>query len=375
VSLAKSIRRIVFGPTTEEIDADVAALGGPPYPIPPMSTAPPAPLVPADPDTWRNVNSDTPPTDQERAARVIDAARARRDDPLGGNGTPIPLRPPTPGRTYRIPDLDRERDTLINLRPAVDRLRAATGAFAISSADLIPGDPVTQPTPDMNTPETEVPGDGHSGGGQRDPFTDTGSHHLNDTNTPGVMTHTATCPTCAGTGTVTRTVSDLLRDVVDLIGDRGDDVIREFYRRLLSAAPTLTPLFPEDLITAVTGDKDSPGALQRDRLLQALLAVADLYGAGDDAMTRLDAAITSMGNRHAAFARPDGTVQGATEEEYDAVIAVFLGLCRDAFTDAFTDDHHAVWKDALRYVKTGMLWAQWHSEMTFPRMPRTVHDR
>ena len=102
--------------------------------------------------------------------------------------------------------------------------------------------------------------------------------------------------------------------------------------------------------------------------------MSDLYGAGDDAMDRLDTALGVYGRSHAVFARPDGTQSGATEDEYEAVISVFLGLVGDAFGAAFSDAHRQAWVEALNYVKIGMLWHQYHSGMKMARYPRHSAD-
>jgi len=410
--------RLLLGPTDEEINARVITEGGPGYPTAPMPTQPPTEIqVPADPSAWEAVNCTCGGWRRsEPHTRICEVSRMReRADRAGTRIVPPP---------EDAEDRARERfmsalppgEKLVNLRPAVDRIRAGdtrveeptsdpavtvthpadwktaitagaelirrtgiSGAYLTNPEHFTPtGEPVTDPTTTGKPDVPDSPGDGHAGGStpvsappapRANPLTDSGLHSLPDATS--LPTLTATCPHCGGNGTVTRPVNDLLRETVNLIPvDGGDQIIREFYRRLLAAAPTLAPLFPADLLTAATHDKASPGALQRDRLLDAVVAVADYYGRGDDAMQRLDAAIASMGHRHAAFARPDGTVQGATEAEYNAVINVFLALCYDGFGDQFTAAHAQAWREALTYVKVGMLWAQWHSGAAMPRMPR-----
>jgi hypothetical protein len=84
------------------------------------------------------------------------------------------------------------------------------------------------------------------------------------------------CHECQGVGYVLKSVNDLLRESLGLLGDAGDAVVTEFYRRLIDAdngkdpADQLASLFPPDLLT----DDRTRG--QRDKLLKALTALADL---------------------------------------------------------------------------------------------------
>lgn len=203
---------------------------------------------------------------------------------------------------------------------------------------------------------------------QPDPLTDSGIHHVPD---PDPATTRVTCTHCEGTGYTMRTVSELLRESIALIpADGGQTVIREFYRRLLTAAPDLAPLFPADLITAATDDLASPGRMQRDKLLQALAALADLYGTSSADRQRLDTALRSMGRSHAAFARPDGTVRGATIEEYMGVKQALMDTLHTAAADAWRPEYDAAWSEAYDYAAVTMLHEQMTSNMTMPRYPR-----
>ena len=314
----RRLRRYVLGLSTEEISELSQSMGGPPYPIPHISTQAPSSII----DTTPIPPSHLDPTDEAACTCGHPGA------PQAYHLAPCPLTAPTPG-------------------------------------DDVSDDAPTA-THDQDT-DTALPAP--------DPLTDTASPYP-DASTITNRSLTLPCGPCGGTGTVTRTVNEILRETVSWIPlDDGDQVIREFYRRLLPAAPHLGPLFPADLLTAATREDASPGALQRDRLLQALLSVSELYGGNVDDMARLDTMIGSWGNAHAPFARPDGTVTGATPEEYDAVIEVFIGLLRAAFTDRFTAVHEQVWREALGYVRVGMLWTQWHSGMRSARYPRRTAGR
>lgn len=224
---------------------------------------------------------------------------------------------------------------------------------------------------------------------------DSGVHAM-----PIIQAERQTCPACKGTGYMP-SQNDLLRESIALVGDGGDMVVKEFYTRLLQAAPDLASLFPPDLlIDAKTPDwegysdegkremlvragligendplpADPPvrdGRKQRDRLLGALVALSQSYDRTDfAAMNRLDIALASFGRHHAAFARPDGTVSGATLEEYAAVKAVLFATLIDAAGEAWKPEYTAAWSDAYDYAAGVMMAEQRRTEMLVPRMPR-----
>jgi hemoglobin-like flavoprotein len=270
------------------------------------------------------------------------------------------LQPPTTGdgRTYtpRMPTVTHIPAAGLTTEPALVIAAARQGDTVPEARDQQIPMPATRRLPPDDRPRPRP---------QADPLTDSGVHHLDEQ-----------LPTI--TVTVERRITDVLHELRDLIPTdphgsvTGDTIIRDFYQQLLAAAPDLASLFPADLITATAGQEDSPGALQRDRLLSALVDVLTLYGGGREAMTRLNALITSMGNRHAAFARPDGTVRGATEQEYDAVGSVFTATLVNALGDHWKPEYGVALAEAYRYTKIGMLWAQLNSGMTMPRYPRAA---
>ena len=184
------------------------------------------------------------------------------------------------------------------------------------------------------------------------PVTDSGVHALEDDYQPPTIR--VACPTC-GNG-LDRTVNDLLRESAGLIPvDGGDMVIREFYTRLLRAAPDLAALFPRDLLTAATQDGASPGAMQRDKLLNAIEGLADKYGASRADMEHLTNLLLQAGRSHAAFARPDGTVKGATQAEYELVGQIFIRTLADVAGDKWRHEYELAWAEAYGD-------ARWHRE-------------
>jgi hemoglobin-like flavoprotein len=388
------LKRLWGGPTDEEISARSQAAGGPPYPIPPFETRLPTPLVHRSsfvslPDgyddrvplhhagiPWQQVvdeseaallgverrraeaaeqeardTRDSMPADPETDRRMISTefVLPREYPPPADRGTTV--NEPTPTEP-RIGKMEPERSLGESMRDAgIGTTRAAdpdTGKYMVD----------IHYTPD--------------------PVTDSGIH----TAQPEQRTIPVTCPTCKGLGHMERTTSELLRESIALIpADGGQQVITEFYRRLLTAAPDLGALFPPDLITAAVDDTASPGRLQRDRLLQALAALADLYGTSAADRQRLDTALRAYGRSHAAFARPDGTVRGATVEEYLVVKQALMDTLHTAARDAWLTEYDSAWAEAYDYAMIVMLHEQLTGGMTFPRQaraaapsPRPRHD-
>lgn len=186
---------------------------------------------------------------------------------------------------------------------------------------------------------------------------------------PLVNQHREACQQCGGTGHMP-SINDYLRESVSLLGDQGDDVIRTFYRRLLTAAPELAKLFPGNPVEGDLGT-DHRGAQQREKLLAAILALADLYDPDDgEKMERLDRALASFGRSHAAFARQDGTVRAATWEEYGAVKDALFATLIQVTGAAWKAEYTASWGQAYDYAAAMMIAEQYRSGFTSPRFPR-----
>jgi hemoglobin-like flavoprotein len=193
------------------------------------------------------------------------------------------------------------------------------------------------------------------------------------------------CHECEGRGYVVKPVKELLQESLGLIPEgKGDAVVAEFYRRLIDAdngKPSedhIASLFPSDLLSAADGEVDSRGAQQRDRLFKALAALADLYNPDDPAaMERLDHALGAYGRSHAPFLRPDGSVRGATLQEYAAVQFALIGTFRDAGGPGWHPEYDRAWVEAYDYAAAKMMVEQHRvtisGEFTMGRMPR--HDR
>lgn len=202
----------------------------------------------------------------------------------------------------------------------------------------------------------------------RDPSV-TDPRHYAEPETERIELQPNACPHCLGTGRVL-TTNDHLRMSIDLLGDQGDKVVAEFYARLLTEAPDLASLFPADLVDPLAGAA-SPGRLQRDKLLGALVAVSQTYDRDDPkAMEILDTHLATFGRSHANFQRQDGTVRGATLAEYHAVKVVLFGTLHDTAGEAWRPEFDDAWSEAYDYAVGEMLHAQNHTDLKAARYPR-----
>lgn len=206
----------------------------------------------------------------------------------------------------------------------------------------------------------------------------------------------AIAETCSHCGTVVvPSISDLLRESAGWVTDM-DAVIVAFYSRMMEivrddsersarmrgadpftaaqegneAVADLAHIFPADLISATAGEGNSRGVHQRDKLASALVDLAKLFDPSDEEkMRRLDSAVSSMGGRHASFVRRDGTVQGATLEEYAIAKRALMDVL-GTLGDRFTDHHREAWSLAYDFVAGGMMRVQQLSGFSMPRFPR-----
>jgi hemoglobin-like flavoprotein len=132
----------------------------------------------------------------------------------------------------------------------------------------------------------------------------------------------------------------------------------------------VAPLFPGNPTEGDLG-ADHKGAQQREKLLAALAALADLYDPDDDEkMERLDRALASFGRSHAAFARKDGTVRGATWEEYGAVKEALFATLVTAAGEKWKAEYTESWSQAYDYAAAVMVAEQYRSGFAAPRFPR-----
>jgi hemoglobin-like flavoprotein len=199
------------------------------------------------------------------------------------------------------------------------------------------------------------------------PVTDSGVHAVPELRRdPSVIYgHKVDCHECAGRGYVIVSTRDLLRESKALLDDAGPVIVVEFYTRLVHAAPELAYLFPADLLT------EDNIKHQREKLLNALKALATLYDPDDDAsMEKLTNALQSFGRSHADFARRDGSRRGATFDEYFAVKQALFATMANAAGSAWKIAYAFAWSEAYDFAAVTMLAEQHRTVSDVARMPR-----
>lgn len=322
---------------------------------------------------FRRRSKETTVDDRQQAEDAIERARsAQPDEPVAGRSPEG--NPPGSASYIETPNQQRDRRERQAGEPPSPRPRTLADVPNDGAVTAIPtltrgatfderwnAAPVSAPP--LRAGDTVT-------AGQMDPI----DMPLEDTGTrmqaSEVRAERPPCTHCLGKGYV-MTTNDLLRESIALVADGGDMVVKEFYTRLLAEAPHLASLFPPDLLTAANGDELSAGYGQRNRLLGALVALSQSYDPTDpEGMDRLDTALNAYGGRHAAFQRPDGTVSGASLEEYAVVKAVLFGTLVAAAGPAWRPQYTAAWSEAYDYAAGVMLAAQRRSGASFPRQAR-----
>lgn len=174
------------------------------------------------------------------------------------------------------------------------------------------------------------------------------------------------CDHCRGTGLVL-TTNDLLRESLALLGDSGDAVVRDFYTLLFEKAPHLAGLFPTDLLAEDTISG------QRDKLLEALTALAQTYDPGNSSrMEILDRHLEVFGRSHANFTYRGGMPHGpATLDEYQAVKVVLFSTLHTAAGAAWRPEYDAAWAEAYDYAASAMLYHGLRAGVKAERYVRT----
>jgi nitric oxide dioxygenase len=117
----------------------------------------------------------------------------------------------------------------------------------------------------------------------------------------------------------------------DLVAPRGDELMNEFYARLFEAAPSVRPLFPDDL------------RRQKTMLLGALVLLRKSLRDLDAIVPKL----RELGARHVAY--------GALPDHYPVVGSVLISSMAAVAGDAWTNDYELAWSAAFEVVAATML--------------------
>ena len=122
-----------------------------------------------------------------------------------------------------------------------------------------------------------------------------------------------------------------LEESFDLVAPRGDELMDEFYSRLFAAAPSVRPLFPDDM------------KRQKTMLLGALVLLRKSLRDLDAIVPKLH----ELGARHVAY--------GARPEHYPVVGEVLLAAMAAVAGPAWQPEHERAWSEAFSVVAWAMM--------------------
>lgn len=124
---------------------------------------------------------------------------------------------------------------------------------------------------------------------------------------------------------------ELLEESFDLVAPRGDELMDEFYGRLFATAPSVRPLFPDDM------------RKQKTMLLGALVLLRK-------SLRNLDGIVPTLrmlGAKHVAY--------GTKPEHYPVVGTVLIAAMAAIAGPAWNADYERAWAAAFDVVATTML--------------------
>jgi hemoglobin-like flavoprotein len=124
---------------------------------------------------------------------------------------------------------------------------------------------------------------------------------------------------------------EALETSFDLVAPRGDELMDEFYSRLFAAAPSVRPLFPEDMTR------------QKVILLGALGLLRKSLRNVDPIVPKL----RELGARHVAY--------GAKAEHYPAVGATLISSMAAVAGERWEPEYERAWAAAFDVVAGVML--------------------
>ncbi len=125
--------------------------------------------------------------------------------------------------------------------------------------------------------------------------------------------------------------AELIRTSFDAVASQAETLIDRFYDNLFATAPSVRPLFPDDMTQ------------QKRHLLSAVSLVVKHA----DRLDELAGALMDMGERHVRY--------GAQEAHYPVVRDVMLRTLAEVAGDAWTSEFEGAWRRALDSVAQMML--------------------
>ena len=124
---------------------------------------------------------------------------------------------------------------------------------------------------------------------------------------------------------------ELLEESFDLVAPRGDELMDEFYGRLFATAPSVRPLFPDDM------------RRQKTMLLGALVLLRKSLRDLDAIVPKL----RELGARHVAY--------GAEPSHYPVVGAVLIASMAEIAGPEWRPEYEDAWAEAYSIVAGAML--------------------
>ncbi|GAA5188563.1 hypothetical protein GCM10023322_39520 [Rugosimonospora acidiphila] len=135
------------------------------------------------------------------------------------------------------------------------------------------------------------------------------------------------------TESTTRRAEDarLLRESLNLLAPVAHQLVAAFYDQLFATNPAVRPMFPDSM------------DLQRERLLNALVALATHYDEPD----QLVPALTAMGRNHVRYR--------AELPHYAAVGEALMVVLRRYAGESWNDEYESAWRRAYTFAAGTML--------------------
>ncbi len=123
----------------------------------------------------------------------------------------------------------------------------------------------------------------------------------------------------------------LIRETASILAKAEVSATNLFYANLFRAAPSVRPLFPEDMFA------------QSTKLWESVVVVVEAL----DNLDRIGPTLRDLGKRHVRY--------GAEPAHYDVVAATLISTIGSLSADIWTPMHAAAWQKALQIVCSTMI--------------------
>ena len=123
----------------------------------------------------------------------------------------------------------------------------------------------------------------------------------------------------------------LIRETASILAKAEVSATNLFYANLFRAAPSVRPMFPEDMFA------------QSTKLWESVVVVVEAL----DNLDRIGPTLRDLGKRHVRY--------GAEPAHYDVVAATLISTIGSLSADIWTPMHAAAWQKALQIVCSTMI--------------------